>query len=153
MKSQSESDSVPKRVVFRKRWTGIYRAPLQHFANELSARLAGGNDFTCLLTDEDELAQLNLQFRGKRDTTDVLSFPAPPSDGYLGDIAVSVPHARRYARDHGHALEEEIRVLMLHGMLHLLGMDHETDAGAMKRAESRWRKHFGLPAGLIQRTR
>jgi probable rRNA maturation factor len=69
----------------------------------------------------------------------------------VGDLAISLPHARTQAKEFGHSVMEEIQVLMLHGMLHLVGMDHETDGGAMRRAETRWRKHFGLPAGLIAR--
>jgi probable rRNA maturation factor len=70
----------------------------------------------------------------------------------LGDIAISAARARAQARDFGHSTEDEIRILMLHGVLHLLGMDHETDAGVMARAEKRWRARLGLPNGLIDRT-
>ena len=70
---------------------------------------------------------------------------------YLGEIAISHHRAAAQAADFGHALEDEIRILMLHGLLHLLGMDHETDRGAMRRAETRWRRRLGLPVGLIER--
>jgi len=73
--------------------------------------------------------------------------PAPP----LGDIAISIQRARTQARQYHHAPEDEIRILMLHGVLHLLGMDHESDAGQMKRTETRWRRKLGLPVGLIER--
>jgi probable rRNA maturation factor len=69
----------------------------------------------------------------------------------LGDIAVSIQRARTQAREYHHTLEAEIRILMLHGVLHLLGMDHESDSGQMKRTEMRWRSKLGLPLGLIER--
>ncbi len=83
--------------------------------------------------------------------TDVLSFPAPERADDLGEIAISWDRAVDQSREMGHAAGDEVRVLMLHGVLHLLGMDHETDAGEMRRAESRWRKKLGLPQGLIER--
>ena len=93
-----------------------------------------------------------LQFRGKDYATDVLSFPAEPSDArHLGDLAISTLRARAQAREFGHSTEDELRILMLHGVLHLLGHDHETDRGRMARVESRWRKELGLPNGLIER--
>jgi probable rRNA maturation factor len=72
--------------------------------------------------------------------------PAP-----LGDIAISSARARAQARQFGHSLDTEIRILMLHGVLHLLGMDHAADSGRMARAEKRWRARLGLPTGLIER--
>jgi probable rRNA maturation factor len=78
-----------------------------------------------------------------------LSFPG--SGDYLGDIAISMARARAQARRYGHALEDEIRILMLHGVLHLRGMNHESDSGEMARSELRWRRKFGLPTGLIER--
>jgi len=71
--------------------------------------------------------------------------------GPLGDIAISMARARAQARGFSHSAETEIRILMLHGVLHLLGMDHASDAGAMARAEKRWRRRLGLPCGLIER--
>ena len=66
-------------------------------------------------------------------------------------MAISVARARAQARQFGHTTEDELRILMLHGVLHLLGMDHETDGGRMARAEKRWRRELGLPNGLIER--
>ena len=90
--------------------------------------------------------------------TDVLSFPSEIAADKiaggtesLGDIAISIERARAQAREWRHSTEDEIRILMLHGVLHLMGMDHETDAGRMKRAEIRWRRKLGLPVGLIER--
>jgi probable rRNA maturation factor len=83
----------------------------------------------------------------------VLSFPEPGPDDFLGELAISVERAREQARLLGHTIEEETKILMLHGVLHLLGMDHEKDRGRMARAETRQRKKLGLPAGLIERVR
>jgi probable rRNA maturation factor len=138
-------------VILRKRWKDVRSGPLQAFAERLSEEVGKGDDFACVITTAEELAELNERFRGKVESTDVLSFPAPAGGEYVGDLAISLPHARTQAKEFGHSVMEEIQVLMLHGMLHLVGMDHETDGGAMRRAETRWRKHFGLPAGLIAR--
>lgn len=99
---------------------------------------------------------LNRQFRGKDAVTDVLSFPAsgksaPSAAGFLGDIVIADGVAKRQAREAGHKIQTEIRVLALHGLLHLLGYDHDADDGKMARAEARLRKKAGLPAGLIER--
>jgi probable rRNA maturation factor len=91
-----------------------------------------------------------LQFRGKDYATDVLSFPSGRALP-LGDLAISAARARAQAREFGHTTEDELRILMLHGVLHLLGMDHETDGGRIARAEGRWRRALGLPNGLIER--
>jgi probable rRNA maturation factor len=79
--------------------------------------------------------------------------PAPHLASRLGDIAISLPRARAQARQFGHSTESEIRILMLHGVLHLVGMDHAADAGRMARAEKRWRLRLGLPDGLIERVK
>ncbi len=105
---------------------------------------------TCLVTTDVELRRLNRDFRGKDYPTDVLSFPSNMSDG-SGEIAISWDRAEAQANEMGHTVDDELRILMLHGMLHLIGMDHERDAGEMGRAEVRWRKKLGLAAGLIER--
>ncbi len=115
--------------------------------------MAGDRGFLCLVTDDRELRRLNLQFLGKDEPTDVLSFPEPGPEGLLGEMAISAGRAREQARACGHSLDTEIRILMLHGLLHLLGMDHARDRGRMARAEARWRKKLGLPPGLIERAR
>ena len=69
----------------------------------------------------------------------------------LGEMAISVERAKEQANEFGHTLEDEIEILMLHGVLHLMGMDHERDSGRMRRAETQWRKTLGLPGGLIER--
>ncbi len=106
-----------------------------------------------LLTTDAAIRQLNRQFRGKNKATDVLSFPA---EGHwrrkvAGDLAISVPTARRQAVEQGHSLSVEIKVLMLHGLLHLAGYDHEADTGQMARRERLLRGRLGLPQGLIER--
>jgi len=75
------------------------------------------------------------------------------SGAFLGDIAISLGRARAQAREFGHTIEQEVQILMLHGVLHLCGHDHESDSGAMARAEKRWRASLGLPNGLIERVR
>lgn len=98
---------------------------------------------------------LNRQFRGKDAVTDVLSFPAthmPGVSSFLGDIVIAAGVAARQAREAGHPVNTELRVLALHGLLHLLGYDHDTDGGKMARAEARLRKKAGLREGLIERT-
>ena len=93
---------------------------------------------------------LNRQFRGKDYVTDVLSFPSDER-GFLGDVVIAEGMAKRQAKEHGHSLKIEVQTLALHGLLHLLGYDHETDDGRMARAEARLRKQAGLPLGLIER--
>jgi len=101
---------------------------------------------------------LNRQFRGKDVVTDVLSFPAQdrsvssvPSVAFLGDVVIAAGVAKRQAKAAGHKIQTEIRVLALHGLLHLLGYDHDADDGKMARVEARLRKKAGLPVGLIER--
>jgi probable rRNA maturation factor len=110
---------------------------------------------TVLLTSDRTLRDLNRRFRGKDEATDVLSFPSTnPASGpekIAGDVAISVETARKQAAEQGHGLGVELRVLMLHGLLHLAGYDHETDAGKMQRRERQLREKLGLPLGLIER--
>jgi len=141
-------------VLMRRCPSGLRRAPLEAFAQRLRKRVTGRRWFQCLITDDGELQRLNRQFLGKDYPTDVLSFPAAESEGMpagLGEIAISYQRARGEARAFGHSVSDEIRILMLHGVLHLMGMDHERDRGAMSRAEAAWRSKLGLPASLIER--
>jgi probable rRNA maturation factor len=107
-----------------------------------------------LVTSSRELRRLNRRFRSKDKPTDVLSFPATRflSDHLAGDVAISAEIAARNARLLGHSTAEEIKILALHGVLHLAGYDHERDQGEMARTEQRLRKSLGLPQGLIERT-
>jgi probable rRNA maturation factor len=123
---------------------------------------------TIRLVSDAEIARMNETFRAKKGPTDVLSFPAPVASGnsarrngktlgkkrlaadiaqespYLGDIAISPATARRNAKTYGRSVSNELRILMLHGTLHLLGYDHEADRGQMNRVEGRLRRKFGL---------
>jgi probable rRNA maturation factor len=123
------------------------------YARKLQREVAKGRPFDCLIAGDAELRRLNARFRGQDRATDVLSFPSGGrgGSGGLGDIAISVARARAQGRRWGHSTETEIRVLMLHGVLHLAGMDHETGGGGMARAEKRWRARLGLPGGLLER--
>jgi probable rRNA maturation factor len=125
---------------------------LNDFSKELSQDVVGGLPFTSLITNDRELRKLNKQFLGQDYSTDVLSFPSGMA-GFLGELAISVQRAEAQAHFFGHGCIDEIRVLMLHGLLHLAGMDHETDRGAMRRAEKKWCSHFDLPVPLISRTK
>jgi probable rRNA maturation factor len=130
-------------------------------AAQAAVRLRG--QVTVLLTTDAVLRNLNRRFRGKNKATDVLSFPAdtavsgskqlagPGAEKIAGDLAISVPAARRQAADQGHSLSTEVKVLMLHGLLHLAGYDHEADAGEMERRERLLRGRLGLSLGLIER--
>jgi probable rRNA maturation factor len=140
-------------VVFSCGRVRLNRAEVRSFARRLRDEVTGGRSFVCLITRDDELQRLNRDFLARDYPTDVLSFPSGARDGLLGELAISVDRAAEQAAEHGHPLDEEIRILMLHGVLHLTGMDHEADRGRMRSAETRWRKLFGLPAGLIERTR
>ncbi len=113
-------------------------------------------EFSVLLTGDERLRALNLQFRGKDKATDVLSFPALPqaaNGGHGGDLAISLETASVQAAAYGHTLQMEVKILILHGLLHLAGYDHERDQGQMRRRESRLRKQFALPAGLVERSK
>ncbi len=118
-----------------------------------TARRAAGlrGEVNVLLTTDAHQRALNKKFRGKAKTTDVLSFPALPDAGYAGDLSISLPVARRQAEEHGHALMTELKILILHGVLHLAGYDHETDGGEMAALEETLRAKLKLPAGLIGR--
>jgi probable rRNA maturation factor len=121
------------------------------------------------LVSDARVRALNRRYRGVNRATDVLSFPAAPEPRTtsrrergathehpattLGDIVIARGVARRQAREAGHSELTEWRVLALHGLLHLLGYDHERDGGRMQRAESRLRRRGGLPGGLIERVR
>lgn len=120
-----------------------------------AAGLAG--QVSVLLTGDRQMRRLNREFRRKDYSTDVLSFPAAATvDGQAeiaGDLAISVDTAARQAGEFGHPLATELQILVLHGVLHLGGYDHEADRGQMARKESALRRRFGLAAGLIERTR
>ena len=138
-------------VLFRRVPKGMPRRDLRNFAEALRNHLTGGRTFCCLMTDDLELRRLNREFLGKDYPTDVLSFPSGEGAGSLGEIAISVERAAEQAGTYGHQPEDEFKVLMLHGVLHLLGMDHDRDGGEMARSEKAWRSKLALPTGLIER--
>ena len=162
-------------VRFRRVPASLCRTAIERFARALQKEAAKGRTFDILISGDAELRRLNRDFRGQDYATDVLSFPAAgqakacptnaevghalachrPLAGasFLGDIAISLGRARAQAREFGHTIEQEVQILMLHGVLHLCGHDHESDSGAMARAEKRWRAKLGLPNGLIERVR
>jgi probable rRNA maturation factor len=139
-------------VIARKRLNGVSEQALARFAGR--ARKAAGLDraVAVLLTGNDEMRRLNRQFRRKNKPTDVLSFPASRVNGNAGDIAISLDIASDNAARFGHPLATELKILMLHGMLHLAGYDHETDKGEMARREHQLRAELKLPDSLIART-
>ena len=132
------------------------RGPARWLASTAPARARG--TVTIVLVGDAAMRRLNREWRGKDHATDVLSFPAddetPRVRGrirHLGDVVIATGVAARQAREARHAYGTELKVLALHGLLHLLGYDHETDSGRMARAERRLRRKGGLPAGLIER--
>ena len=141
-------------VVMRKNVAGLSEASLRKFVLR-AARAAGlRGSVSVLVTTNQEMQSLNRQFRGKDKPTDVLSFPAVAGlpVQLLGDIAISANIAAQNAKQLGHSAKDEIRILVLHGVLHLAGYDHEQDHGAMALKEMRLRKQLGLPIGLMERT-
>jgi len=139
----------------REAWQGlgVSRVGLVRFLRELQTAVGVRGEVAVLLASDMTLRKLNRQFRGKDKATDVLSFPPSCMGGaqHGGDVAISFETARRQADEHGHELDEELRILMLHGLLHLAGMDHETDEGEMAERETKLRKKLKLPSGLIAR--
>lgn len=131
----------------------LQKAPLSRFLKRAQKAAGLDGEVTVLLADDARLKELNRSFRGKNKPTDVLSFPAFENEGgYSGDLAISLETAQRQADEHGHSLEDELRTLMLHGVLHLAGYDHETDKGEMRALEAELREKLKLPTGLIERT-
>ena len=122
---------------------------LSRWLRRVAPARARGHVTVAVVTDR-QVQALNREFRGKDQTTDVLSFPAD-EPGILGDVVIARGVARRQALGARHALPTEIRVLALHGLLHLLGYDHEDDGGRMARLEARLRRKGGLREGLIER--
>jgi probable rRNA maturation factor len=127
------------------------RAPgLRRWLADIAPARARGTVTVAIVPDA-RVRALNREYRRKDTSTDVLSFPSEER-GHLGDVVIAAGVARRQARDAGHSLQTELRVLALHGLLHLLGYDHERDDGRMARLERRLRREGGLVEGLIERT-
>ena len=147
-------------VILEKKVTGLSDKTLERFVLKArrAARLQG--TLNVLVTSSTAMRSLNLRFRQKGKPTDVLSFPSESSShegrkraGLAGEIAISADIARQNAARFGHSAALEIKILALHGILHLAGFDHERDNGEMARKEARLRRELGLPTGLIERGR
>jgi probable rRNA maturation factor len=126
---------------------------LTRFLNRARKLVGLEGDVELLLTSDAELKRLNHAFRNKNKATDILSFPAPPeiAQHHAGDLAISLETAARQAARFGHSLPDEVRILILHGLLHLNGLDHEADKGEMATRESELRAALKLPLSLIAR--
>lgn len=131
-------------MVNRQRAHPVDRAGLEAFVRRLVREVPPGacDRVAVALVSDDRMRRLNREFAGRDRTTDVLAFPAgddplPEGGRHLGDVVVSVPRAAAQARDAGHDLDREIRILVVHGYLHLLGHDHDNDDGRMMRLQSR----------------
>lgn len=132
--------------------TGLSKSGLARFLNRAQVAVGLHGEVDVLLSDNATLRRLNKTFRGKNKPTDVLSFPAAENDQNIaGDLAISLETAARQAAAYGHSLRDEIRILFLHGLLHLSGMDHETDQGEMAIHEAALRRELHLPTTLIER--
>ncbi len=135
----------------------LSKPALTRFLKRAQAAVGLEGTVSVLLTTDAELKRLNRTFRGKNKPTDVLSFPADPIPGlpsahpHAGDLAISVDTAARQAASFGHPLGAELRILLLHGLLHLAGLDHETDRGEMAAREAELRTELRLPNSLIAR--
>jgi probable rRNA maturation factor len=150
------SDRTPRGAGHRLRVTVVTRGRKPDRVPGLGTWLArvaparARGDVTVALAGDARVRALNRDYRRIDAATDVLSFPSGDA-GYLGDIVIAAGVARRQARRAGHGFGVEVRVLALHGLLHLLGYDHETDGGEMSKVETRLRRKGGLPEGLIER--
>jgi len=141
-------------IIFRKRAGNLSAVTLGRFVARAQRAAGLVGSINVLVTSSIEMRALNKRFRGKDSPTDVLSFPsASPAAGdpIVGEIAISREIAAKNARILGHTTAEEIKILVLHGILHLRGYDHENDDGEMGRCERRLRARLRLPGGLIGR--
>jgi probable rRNA maturation factor len=118
------------------------RARLRRVLEGAAAAQRVAGELCLVLAGDAALRRLNRRYRGKDRPTDVLSFPGPGGEEGLGDVVISVPAASRNARSLGRTLAQELDVLALHGFLHVLGYDHETDDGTMDRLERRLRRRL-----------
>jgi probable rRNA maturation factor len=129
-------------VLNRQRRRRVDAARLRRVLGGAAEALRVGGEVALVLSGDRLVQRLNRQYRGKDEPTDVLSFPADGGEGTLGDIVISLDTAARNARGLGRTLPQELDVLALHGFLHVLGHDHETDDGTMDRIERRLRRRL-----------
>ncbi len=150
-------------VIFEKRVVGLSRTALARFVMRASRAAGLRGSVNVLVTSSAEMKSLNRRFRDKDEATDVLSFPAIDDHGhrpgartirkeFAGEIALSAEIAAQNARSLRHPPGVEVKILVLHGILHLCGYDHERDRGQMARRELKLRRDLHLPSGLIERT-
>ena len=141
-------------VIMHKAVKGVTAAGLARFVNRARQAAGATGEVNVLVTSSRAMRGLNRSFRGLDKPTDVLSFPAAAGTPELaGDIAISADIAGVSARRYGHSAAQEVKILTLHGILHLAGYDHECDGGEMARREDRLRVTLGLADGLIRRSR
>jgi probable rRNA maturation factor len=143
-------------VIFRRTIAGLSAATLERFVLRARRAIHLRSMVNILVTNSSELRALNRRFRRVDKTTDVLSFPAPEMERnsamrVAGDVAISADIARENAARLGHSVADEVKILALHGILHLAGFDHARDQGEMAGKEGRLRRQLKLEAGLIER--
>jgi probable rRNA maturation factor len=140
-------------IIVRKAVKGLSQSALSRYLTATQKAVGLRGEVNVLLTGSTELRALNSRFRRKNRPTDVLSFPPMmATDELAGDVAISVEIATENSRQLRHTTADEVKILILHGVLHLAGYDHERDRGQMARMERTLRKELGLPVGLIQRS-
>jgi probable rRNA maturation factor len=135
-------------IILEKQVSGVAATELDRFVRRAQALTKVTGEVGILIAGNARVQELNRRFRRKNKPTDVLSFPRPEG----GDIAISVDIARENAHLYGHRAADELKILILHGMLHLAGYDHERDNGHMAAKEARLRAQLKLPSSLIDRT-
>jgi probable rRNA maturation factor len=149
----------PPRTLSDLTGAGLSKPGLTRFLKKARAAVGLEGEVHVLLADDATLKRLNRTFRGKNKATDVLSFPAAattvffgePGTELAGDLAISLETAGRQAARFKHSLRDEVQVLLLHGVLHLAGFDHEVDSGEMAAREAELRQELGLQTSLIAR--
>src|SRR6516162_6619220 len=142
--------SLRKVIILEQASDGIRPRALSLFAREAQHEIGIRGEIHIRITSNRELQELNLRFREKNQPTDVLSFPSHSGE-IAGDIAISAEIAAANAVQLGHSIETELKILIVHGLLHLAGYDHESDEGEMRSRETLLRHKFRLPGGLIER--
>jgi probable rRNA maturation factor len=138
-------------IILEQENTDIHERALTLFATKAKRAVGARGELSIRITSSAEMCDLNRRFRRKNKPTDVLSFPAD-TPKLAGDIAISAEIAAANASELGHSVDTELKILILHGLLHLVGYDHETDAGEMQAQETKLRQRLNLPVGLIERT-
>ena len=138
-------------IILEQENTDIHERALTLFTTKAKRAVGARGELSIRITSSAEMRELNRRFRRKNKPTDVLSFPAD-TPNLAGDIAISAEIAAANAEELGHSVDTELKILILHGLLHLVGYDHEIDAGEMQAKESKLRQQLKLPVGLIERT-